>query len=453
MKNRNRDLTTGVVWKKLLLFFLPIAAGTCIQQLYNTVDGLIVGKFVGTIALAAVGGSAAQIINLLIGFFVSVTSGASVILAQIFGAGKDEDVQRASGSAISLSALTGLALAVFGLAAAPWMLRMLHTPEETVAASVLYLRIYFAGVPCILVLNMASNMLRAVGDSFSPFLYMVMGCVLNIALDLLFVLVFNWGVAGVAVATVLAQVLNMLLLLGRLTRRSGPYHISLGDLRLRRQFLPSMLRVGIPSGLQASMYSVSNMIIQIGVNSLGTIVVASWAMTGKVDGIFWAVTNALGAAITTFVGQNLGAGHLDRIKQCTRQGFVISFSLTVSLSAGIMLLGRPILHILTDDPAVVDTTYLLMSYFVPFYFTWVLIEVFTAVLRGSGDAVNPVIIVGLGVCLFRVIWMVTVFAYFGTISALCSSYAISWVITGIALFIYYRRGNWLTRAVNRLEEK
>ena len=423
-----KDLTQGVVWKKLLVFFLPIAAGTCIQQLYNAVDGLIVGRFVGTIALAAVGGSSAQIINLLIGFFVATTAGASVVIAQV------------------VFALLGLVLMAFGLIATPAMLRLLHTPEDTMEASILYLRIYFLGVPFVLILNMESNMLRSVGDSFSPFLYMVAGCVSNIVLDAVFVLVFHWGVAGVAIATVLAQVLNMALLTWKLLRTKESYRLSLKELKLKGVYLKNMLRLGIPSGLQSSMYAVSNMIIQVGVNSLGTIVVASWAMSGKTDGIFWAVSNALGAAITSFIGQNLGAGRQDRVKLCVKQGLILSFGITVTLSALIMLLGKPMLRILTEDQAVIDTTYQIMTYFVPFYFTWTLIEVLSAVLRGAGDAVRPVIIIGLGICLLRIVWILTLFQWFHTLLVLSLCYVVSWVVTSTAMTIYYRRGRWMQRA-------
>ena len=447
MQNRSarKDLTEGVVWKKLLVFFLPIAAGTCIQQLYNAVDGLIVGRFVGTVALAAVGGSSAQIINLLIGFFVAITAGASVVIAQVYGAGREEDVQVAAGNAIAVFALAGTVLTVFGLLAAPAMLRLLRTPEDTMEAAVLYLRIYFLGVPFILILNMESNMLRAVGDSFSPFLFMVIGCVSNIVLDALFVIVFGWGVAGVAIATVAAQLINMGLLTRLLLVTRESYRLSLGQLKLRGAYLVNMLRLGIPSGLQSSMYAVSNMIIQVGVNSLGTIVVASWAMTSKTDGIFWAVSNSLGAAITSFVGQNLGAGRQDRVRLCVRQGLVLSSLITVTLSTLILLLGRPLLHILTEDPAVISTTYTMMLYFVPFYITWVLIEVLSAVLRGAGDAARPVIIIGLGICLLRIIWVSTVFVMHHTLFVLCMSYPVSWIVTGLAMLIYYLRGRWRDR--------
>ncbi len=440
-----KDLTEGVVWKRLLVFFLPIAAGTCIQQLYNAVDGLIVGRFVGTVALAAVGGSSAQIINLLIGFFVAITSGASVVIAQVYGAGRERDVQLAAGNAIAVFALAGVVLSVFGLIASPALLRLLQTPEDTMDAAVLYLRIYFLGVPFVLILNMESNMLRAVGDSVSPFLYMVVGCVSNIVLDTLFVIVFHWGVAGVAIATVAAQLINMALLTRLLLKTEESYRLSIRQLRLRGAYLVNMLRLGVPSGLQSSMYAVSNMIIQVGVNSLGTVVVASWAMTSKTDGIFWAVSNALGAAITSFVGQNLGAGRQDRVKLCVRQGLVLSSVITVSLSALILLLGRPLLHILTEDAAVIETTYTMMLYFVPFYITWVLIEVLSAVLRGVGDAVRPVVIIGLGICLLRIIWIGTLFVLRHTLFVLCMCYPASWIVTGLAMLVYYRKGRWRDR--------
>ena len=440
-----KDLTEGVVWKKLLVFFLPIAAGTCIQQLYNAVDGLIVGRFVGTVALAAVGGSSAQIINLLIGFFVAITAGASVVIAQVYGAGRTRDVQLATGNAIAVFALLGCLLMVLGLIASPAMLSLLRTPADTMPGSILYLRIYFLGVPFILVLNMESNMLRAVGDSFSPFVYMVAGCLANIVLDVVFVVWFGWGIAGVAIATVASQVLNMVLLTIKLLRTPEDYRMSFRELRLKGVYLANMLRLGIPSGLQSSMYAVSNMIIQVGVNSLGTVVVASWAMTSKTDGIFWAVSNALGAAITSFIGQNLGAGRHDRVKLCVKEGMILAGGITVALSGLIMLTAKPLLRLLTNDKAVIATTYEIMTYFVPYYFTWTAIEVLSAVLRGSGDAVRPVVIIGLGICLFRVIWIVTLFAWYHTLPVLCLCYVASWVVTSTALLLYFRKGTWLDR--------
>ena len=439
------NLTEGSVWRKLLIFFLPIAAGTIIQQLYNAVDGLIVGRFVGTNALAAVGGSSAQIINVLVGFFVAMTAGASVVIGQIYGAGRTEDLNRAIGTAVTVMGLTGLGLMITGITASPALLRLLNTPEETMEGAVLYLRIYFLGVPFLMILNMESSILRVLGDSFHPFLYMVAGCLINIVLDAVFVIVFGWGIAGVAVATVAAQVVNTALLTWLLTHGDREYSLTFDGLGIKAVYLKNMLRLGIPAGLQSSMYSVSNMIVQVAVNSLGTVVVASWAMSGKTDGFFWAVSNAIGAAITSFIAQNYGAGRTDRVKMCVRQGLIMHFTVTVLLSALLMLTGIPLLRLLTPDEAVVRTTYQVMSYFVPFYFTWVLVEVLSAVLRGAGDAVMPVAIIGIGICLFRVIWILTVFAHFGTLLSLCLSYTASWVVTSAALLIYYKKGRWATR--------
>ena len=448
----NKDLTSGTVWKRLLLFFLPIAAGTCIQQLYNAVDGLIVGRFVGTVALAAVGGSSSQVINVLIGFFVAVTAGASVVIAQIYGAGRTEDVRIAAGNAIAVFALLGFLLMALGLVASPAMLRLMQTPEDTLPASILYLRIYFLGVPFILVLNMESNMLRSVGDSFSPFLFMVVGCISNIILDVVFVVFFHWCVAGVAIATVAAQIINMLLLTRRLVRTDEPYRLSFRELKLKGVYLSNMFRLGIPAGLQNTMYGVANMIIQVGVNSLGTVVVASWAMTAKVDGVFWAVSNALGAAITSFVGQNLGARRMDRVQLCVRQGLILAFSITIGLSGLIMLAAKPLLHLLTKDPAVISTTWEMLLYFVPFYFTWTLIEVLSAVLRGSGDAVRPVVIIAFGICLFRILWICTVFRWFHTVPILCLTYVASWTLTSIMILIYFVRSDWRDRTRRILDK-
>ena len=440
-----RDLTQGTVWKVLILFFIPIAAGTCIQQLYNAVDGLIVGRFVGTNALAAVGGSSAQIINVLVGFFVAMTAGSSVIIGQIYGAGRREDLNRAIGSAVTVMALFGVALMALGLIISPGLLRLLNTPDETMEGAVLYLRIYFLGVPLLMVLNMESGILRAVGDSFHPFLFMIAGCVLNIVMDIVFVVVFGWGIAGVAVATVTAQAVNTALLTRQLARRDQEYRLTFRELGVKGVYLANMLRLGIPAGLQSSMYSLSNMTIQVAVNSLGTVVVASWAMSGKTDGFFWAISNAMGAAITSFIAQNYGAGRTDRVRQCVKQGLIMHFTVTIVVSAALMITAIPVLRLLTPDEAVVETTYRVMSYFVPFYFTWVLVEVLSAVLRGAGDVVYPVVIIGIGICLFRVIWILTVFAHFGTLLSLCLSYTASWTLTSIALVIYYRKGGWMNR--------
>ena len=275
---------------------------------------------------------------------------------------------------------------------------------------------------------------------------MVVGCVTNIVLDVVFVVLFHWGISGVAIATVVAQLVNMFLLTRKLVRTDEPYRLSFREMKLRGVYLSNMFRLGIPSGMQNTMYGISNMIVQIGVNSLGTVVVASWAMTSKIDGIFWAVSNALGAAITSFVGQNLGARKEDRVTLCVKQGLILGFGITISFSALIMLMAKPLLHLLTEDPDVISTTTEMLLYFVPFYFTWTLIEILSAVLRGSGDAVRPVIIIGLGICTFRILWIVTIFQIIHTLPVLCLTYVCSWTLTSVLILIYFRRSNWKDRS-------
>ncbi len=375
---------------------------------------------------------------------MSFSGGAAVIIAQLFGAGRYKEVKKAAGNLLMVSIVIGAAVSVIGFIFTPAILELLRTPADTLREAIVYLRIYFCGVAFILILNIESGMLRAVGDSRSPFIYMIICCVTNIILDFVMVVPLGWGVAGAAVATVIAQVLNVILLTVRLLRAGEDSWLDREDLKFRSDYLGSMMRIGLPAGGQSVVYAVSNIVIQVGVNSLGTVFVASWAMSGKVDGIFWALTSAMGMAITTFVGQNYGAGRVDRLKACVKQGLIMALIITVSTSIFLLLIGRPMLIALTEDQAVRDTTYEIMLYFVPFYFIWTFIEVFGGVLRGAGDAVVPVIITCLGIGVFRIVWMILLFPLKPGLMILAANYIISWVITALCLFIHFRKGKWMT---------
>lgn len=440
-----RDLTEGVIWKKLLLFFLPIAVGTVFQQLYNAVDAVIVGKFVGTQALAAVGGSPAVLTNVIIGFFVALTGGASVVIAQQYGARNHETVARATSTALIFAALLGVLLGAALCMAAPFLLRLLKTPADTLADAVTYLKIYALGSPFILIFNMGCGIERSVGNSRRPLLYSVICCFVNIAADLLFVVVWHFGVAGVAYATVLTEGVSVLLVCRDLLRTKDSYRLDLHRLSFSPLLLKPMMRIGIPAGAESALYGVSNMILQAGINTLGTVVVASWALSGKLDALYWALINAFGAALTSFVGQNYGAGKRERIRATTKTGFIMALGGTVVLSGLIMLLARPLLGLFTDDAEVCAVSYRIMTYFVPIYFTWTAIEVLSAVLRGVGDALVPVAIIAVGVCALRIVWVYTVFRVYPTLFVLSMSYPVSWVVTDAALFLYYKRWSLLSR--------
>ena len=449
METRN-ELIEGPIVKRLLIFFLPIAAGTLFQQLYNAVDAFVVGKFVGTAALAAVGGSPAILSNLVIGFFVALTGGAAVVIAQLFGAQEYERVSTAMGVSYRLSAALGLGMGVLVCLFSPQLLRLLKTPADTFDQALLYQRIYFLGAVFLLLFNMGSGILRAIGDARFPFLCLFVGCGLNIVLDMTFVILFSWGVAGVAAATVLSQGVASLLVTGKLLALKGPFRLRLG-VRGDRALLRKMLRIGIPSGVQSSMYGLSNLLLQVGVNTLGTVAVASWAMSGKVDGAYWAITSAFGTALTTFVGQNYGAGKLDRIRACAKKSLVFMTLLTLAVSGVLLLCARPLLGVLTDDGAVIDTTWFIITLFVPFYLLWVPIEIFPGVLRGVGDVLTPSLILAGGICGFRILWLFTAFRFSPVLLTLCICYPLSWVVTDVAVYLYFRRSPVMTRAVRVID--
>ena len=397
------------------------------------------------------GGSPAILINLIIGFFVALTGGAAVVIAQLFGAQEYERVTRAMGISYGLCALLGVAVGALVCWFSPELLRLLKTPADTFDQALLYQRIYFLGALFLLLFNMGSGILRSIGDSKFPFLCLFVGCGLNIVLDVAFVILFSWGVAGVAFATVIAQAVSALLVTIKLLTLKGPTRLRFRGLRMDWSLLRRMLRIGIPSGVQSSMYRLSNLLLQVGVNSLGTVVVASWAMSGKVDGAFWAITSAFGTALTTFVGQNYGAGRIDRIRDCAKKSLLLLGGITLSLSAVLLLLARPLLHLLTDDPAVIDTTWYIITLFVPFYIIWVPIEIFPGVLRGVGDVLTPSLILAGGICGIRILWLYTAFRLSPVLLTLCLCYPLSWLITDIAVYLYFRRSPVMTRAIRIID--
>ena len=441
MKNaESHDLTQGGILKKLIVFFLPVAAGTIVQQLYNTVDALIVSKYVGTAALAAVGGSTTQIINLLIGFFVALTSGASVVVAHFYGEKNDEGVGRASGTAIVLCTVIGLCVTAIGELCAPFFLKIMDTPAETVAQATQYLRIIFSAVVFVLIYNMGAGILRASGDSQRPFYYLLACCICNIVMDYVLVKIVGMGVAGAAWATAGSQIISCVLVLLRLTRADEAYRLKRCNVRFEKSILRRMLKIGVPSGLQQTMFGFSNAVIQTGVNSLGTTVVAAWSLTGKIDGVYWAIISAAGVSVMNFVGQNYGAGRMDRVRDCVKISCKVFSAATIVLSAILLAIGRPAILLFTDDQALMDKTWEIMLYFVPYYFTWTFIEVISGTLKGAGDAIVPVIILGLGICAFRILWVWVVFGMvYHSLIILGLSYVTSWVITDIALIIRYRQ--------------
>jgi len=436
------DLTKGSVVKRLLGFFLPVALGTIVQQLYNTADALIVGRYVGTGALAAVGGSATQIINLIIGVFVAITSGASVVVAHYYGEKNEDGVARATNASIFCCTIIGIGVTAFGIIFTPSLLRLMKTPEDTIADASMYLRILFAASVCVILYNMGAGILRASGDSKRPFFYLLACCVTNVVLDYIFVAKFYWGVQGAAIATAGSQIISVGLVLIRLARADEAYRLRWKYIRWDSFNIKKMMYIGIPSGLQQAMYAISNSVIQVAVNSLGTATVAAWSLCGKIDGVYWAVVSALGTAVMSFIGQNYGAGRIDRVKECVKKSLIISLLGSVVMSTLILTIGSGLVPLFDSNPEVIELTKYTLWQFVPYYFLWPGVEVYSGALKGTGDAVVPVIILLLGTCALRIIWVYLVFGFFGTLHVLCVCYPVTWFVSSVPLCIRYKRGKW-----------
>jgi len=431
------SITEGVIWKGILAFFFPIMLGTLFQQMYNTVDAVVVGRFVGKEALAAVGGSASQILSLLTGLFVGISSGATVIVSQFYGAQDDEGVSRAVHTAISLAIVGGAVLTVLGLALAPTLLQWMNTPADTIADSTMYIRIIFAAMIPSMVYNVGSGVLRAVGDSKSPLYFLIVCCVVNVVLDLVFVLWLGMGVAGVAVATASAQVVSAVLVCLSLSRAKDSYRLNMRRLSMDPVLLKRTIKIGLPAGLQQVMYSLSNTIITTTINGFGTATVAAWVALGKVDGMFWMILGAFGVSVTTFVGQNYGAAKYDRVYRSIRVCSVLTLAASWLFTIVCFLFGKPVFTLFSSEAEVLEIAAKMLLYMAPCYWLFVPIEMISGSLRGMGDTVIPTIITAMGICVFRTIWMFTVVPFWHEILAITISYPISWIMTSAAFMVYY----------------
>lgn len=431
------QITEGIIWKQLLIFFFPIVFGTFFQQLYNTIDTIIVGHFIGKSALASVGGSSTQIVNLVVGFFTGLSSGASVIIAQFYGARDERSVQESLHTAYAFSILGSIAISIPGILLAPHLLRWMNTPAELIRDSALYLRIYFAGILFVFIFNVGSSILRAIGDSKHPLYYLMVCCLLNIILDILCVVWLDMGVAGAAIATFFSQAASAALVTRKLMVSGGILKLSLKQLRFHANVLRSLLRIGMPAGFQSIMYSLSNVIIQSALNSFGTDTVAAWSVYGKLDAVFWMISGAIGISITTFVGQNFGARKYGRVKKSVRVCLGIDALISGVLVIFFLLLRNPLFRIFTNDADVIRIGCEMMALITPCYMFFICIEVLSGALRGIGDVIIPTLITLGGVCLFRILWLFGALQIRPTVNAIILSYPVTWLTTSILFILYY----------------
>ena len=432
------QITEGVIWKQILLFFFPILLGSLFQQLYNTADAVIVGRCAGKEALSAVGGSTASVIGIFVGFFMGIASGATVVAAHFFGGKQEAEVSATVHTSLLLSLCAGILFGVSGIIFAPDMLRLLQTPENIFDQSLAYLRIYFAAAPANLFYIMGAGILRAVGDSRRPLYFLIVSCLSNIPLDFLFVKGFQMGAEGAAVATALSQIMSAVMVFIVLYREKECYRLIPKELlHCSGKILKRVLWIGIPAGLQSVTYGLSNGVIQAKVNSFGTDTIAAWSAYVKMDGLYWMTVSAMGIAVTTFVGQNIGAGKIERAKKSMWECMGMTMAMAGALSIFFYTFAEFFFGIFVEDAEVVSLGVAQLHFLTRFYLIYVVVEILSGTLRGMECVVAPTIISILLVCVLRVAWVEIATAIRNTMETVMMSYPVTWAAAAVAFILYY----------------
>ncbi|HPT93288.1 MAG TPA: MATE family efflux transporter [Limnochordia bacterium] len=437
---RDTDLTSGPLFGKILIFALPIMAMNLLQLLFNAADMVVVGRFSGSEALGAVGATG-SLIGLIVNLFMGLSVGTSVIVAQDYGAGQPQAVSRSVHTSIAVSVIGGFFVTVVGLLLCGPLLRMMGTPDDILPLSELYMRIYFLGMPAGMVYNFGAAILRAVGDSRRPMNYLTIAGVVNVILNLLFVVGFNMSVAGVAWATVISQYLSVYLVLNCLYHTDRAIRLFPKEVRIDRRKLLDIIRIGVPAGLQGMLFSISNVLIQSAVNSFGSTLVAASSAAGNIESFVGTTMNAYYNAAVTFTGQNMGAKQYDRIDSVAKVCTGLIFSTWIVLGGAVLLFGRSLLGIYTDNPEVIDLGMIRMQIMMATYFTCGIMSVFPGLTRGMGYSVLPMLCTLIGACLMRIVWLMTVFNWYPTIPVLFACYPVTWALAGggqVASFFYAR---------------
>ena len=444
-KSKNRGLMTeGVIWKEILLFSIPLLLGNLFQQLYNAVDSVVVGNYIGAHALAAVG-SSAPVINLLVSFFMGLAVGAGVIISRYFGARKKEELHIAVHTSLALTFAAGLVMTLIGVLISPYVLQWVGTPSDVMESSVLYLRIYFLGILSVMVYNMGSGILRAVGDSRNPLYFLIVSSVTNIILDMLFVIVFHMGIAGVGWATLIAQTISAVLTMLLLMRTKEEYQVKLKHIRFHKHMLYEIVRLGLPSGLQNAIVSFSNVIVQSNINAFGSLAMAGCGSYTKIDGFAILPVMSYSMALTTFTGQNMGAKKYDRVKQGAKTGILMSVITIVCISALLLMLGPNVLAIFSSDPTVINYGLYMMHVLAPGYIFLAISHAFNGIIRGAGITTVPMIVMVTCWCGLRMAWILTSVPLFHDIGVVFMGWPLTWIASALWLFLYYRKGKWMTR--------
>lgn len=430
------DMTRGPLFGKLISFSVPLMLTGILQLLYNAADMIVVGKYGSDTSLAAVG-STGSLINLIVNVLMGMSVGAGVVVANAIGAGNREKASRATHTAIFISVIFGIGVGIFGVFMARPLLEIMKSPEDVIDLSALYVRIYFAGLPVTMLYNFGSSILRATGDTKRPLYFLILSGMVNVVLNLVFVIVFKMDVAGVAIATVISTAISATLVTICLMRSDGPCRLYIKKLRIYGKELLDMLKIGLPAGLQGSVFSISNVMIQSSINSFGSITMAGSAAASSLEGFVYTSMNAVYQAALTFTGQNVGAKQYKRINTICAQSLIIVTVVGVVSGIGVYLLGEPLVGIYDSNPTVISEGLKRLGIISVTYFICGAMDMMVGMMRGMGKSLMPMIVTVVGVCGVRIVWIYTVFAYYHSLFWLYVSYPVSWIVTLLIHCICY----------------
>ena len=437
-RRKDVDMTSGNIVRHIFSFALPLLVGNIFQQLYNTVDTWVVGNFVSNEAFSAVG-TVGPIINMLIGFFMGLSAGAGVVISQYYGAKREEDVSRAVHTSVVMTLIIGAVFTFIGIGMTPFMLRLMKTPPEVLPESTAYLTIYFSGLMGLMLYNIGSGILRAVGDSQRPFYFLVVCAILNTVLDLLFVLVFHMGVEGVALATILSQGVSAILVMITLLRTGGCIRLSVRKLRLHFDMLSKIVRVGIPAALQMAVTAFSNIFVQSYINYFGADCMSGWTAYAKVDQLLFLPMQSISLASTTFVGQNLGRNQPERARQGVSVALKMALCATVIMMIPLLIFAAPIVSFFNDKPQVIEYGAMLLRWMSPFYVLCCFNQIYSGALRGAGNTKAPTIIMLSSFVLFRQIYLYVMSGICNEIIPIAMSYPAGWLLCSSLTALYYHK--------------
>lgn len=440
----SNQMTEGNIAKQITLFAIPILISNLFQQLYNTVDVAIVGRYVGANALAAVG-SCNLIVVFMIYFFIGISNGASVIISQSFGKNDKDKIHKSVHTIIALSLISGFLLMVLGLTFGGMFLRWINTPDNVLTFSITYIKIYFISMIPMMIFNMGNGILRAVGDSKTPLYYLAISGITNIILDIVFAVVFKLGVAGVAMATTIAQFVSSILILIKLIKTSEVYKLFINKIKIDFKILKEILLIGIPTGIQSVLVCFANTIVQSKVNIFGLNVMAGYTIYYKIEGFIYMPISAIALAVSNFVGQNVGASEFDRVKLGKNISMIICVSLTIIIGSIILFNASDIIRIFSKDLDVINEGSKFIYWIVPIYSIYAINEVLMGVMRGAGETFIPMIIGTICMCGLRILWLSVMISHYKDINIVYLSYPITWIVTNIFTIIYYSKGNWLSK--------